>query len=343
MAFDYASKVRGLLAKAESERELGNDVAADAYTAKAMRLMADYNVAQEEAIAQDATAAVPTHLVMDIHSHDWALSHHLCTIVRQVANHTGVMVNIASLNAGYRFTLVGYDLDLRHAEFLITASHLMFATRITPTWSDERSESDNIFFLRNAGIERREIAEKAWGKGAGAEAKNRSKVQRIYLREAATRGEEARATGLGFDTKTYREAYAESFVTTLIRRLREARDAANSVGALPALAGRVDRVREAYTEMFPPAPVTDVKPWVDPTQECAKCAKVKTTCNEHSYMRPRAWTQRDEIAAQRREYSTSARAGRASGKTAAEAVNVSRGHTTASRLDASGIAIEKGN
>lgn len=343
MAFDYAAKVRAMLALAESERNLGNDDAADAATAKAMRFMADYNIAQEQAIAVDPTTVVPTHLVMDVHITDWLVAGYFPTIVRHVARHTNCLVKVEHLNygtgSGNRYTLVGYDLDLRHAEFLITASHLMFSTRIAPTWDPTRSEADNIFFMRNAGIERREIANRAWGAGAGDIAAKRTKIQGIYKKECVRRNEEVRAAGLGFDTKTYREAYATSFVNTLASRLREARDAANSVGALPALAGRADRVRAAFDEMFPPAPKSDAMSWVDPTKDCAKCEKAKTTCRDHSYMRERAWTQRDEIAAQRRESSPSARAGRASGRDAAEAVNVQRGHTTASRLDPSGKAI----
>lgn len=337
MGFDYAGKVRSLLAKADSERELGNDALADECVAKAMRFMADYNIAQEEALAVDPTLVVPTHLAMDLQVHDWQVSGYLPSIIRLIAEHTGCLFKTEYLNAGFRFTLVGYDLDLRHAEFLITSSYLMFSTRIAPTWDVNRSEKDNIFFMRNAGIERREIADRAWGRGAGDQPANRSKVQRIYVKACAERGEDVRAAGLGFDTKTYRQAYADSFVNTLRSRLRVARDAANSVGALPALSGRADRVRAAFDDMFPPAARVTV--YVDPTKDCVKCQKAKTTCNDHIAWRPRTWTQRDEIASQRRETSVSARAGRASGRTAAEAVMVQRGHTTASRLDASGKAI----
>lgn len=339
MGFDYAGKVRSLLALADSERALGNDEAADAATAMAMRFMADYNIAQEEALAVDPTIAVPTHLVITLTVRDWQVAGYVPSIVRQIAFHTGCLVKVEYVDFGYRFTLVGYDLDLRHAEFLITSAHLMFTTRIAPVWDENRAEAENIFYLRNAGIERREIADKAWGYGAGKEAKNRSKVQRIYLKECARRGEDVRAAGLGFDTKLYREAYAAQFVSTLTRRLREARDAANSVGALPALAGRADRVQAAFEEMFPPAAPVAVRT-EDPTKDCARCAKAKTTCNSHTAWRERSWTKTDQIQSDRREYSASARAGRASGRHAAEAVTVQRGHTTASRLDASGRAIE---
>lgn len=338
--FDYAGKVRGLLAKAESAERLGNTDEAAEYAAAAARFMKKYNVAQEEALAVDPACVVPTHLVMDVTSIGWEMSHHFMSIASVIADHTGVKVRCESISGGWRLTFVGYDLDLRYTEFLCTASHLMFATRITPTWDENRSEADNIFFMRNAGIERREIADRAWGYGAGKLAKNRSKVQRVYLRECATRGEEARATGLGFDTRTYREAYADSFVTALTRRLREARDAANSTGALPTLHGRAQRVQDAYNELFPPAPVADVQPWVDPRAACTKKAcQEGRACRDHSYMIGRAWTARDQAALDRRTTSASARAGQASGRAAADGVQVQRGHTTAARLDPSGKAI----
>lgn len=338
--FDYAGKVRGLLAKAASAESLGNTEEAAEYAAAAKRFMDKYNVAQEQAIAVDPASAVPTHLVMDLTFVGWELAHHFPGIVSTIADHTGVLVRSESIRGGYRFTFVGYDLDLRYTEFLITAAHLMFATRITPTWDENRSEADNIFFMRNAGIERREIADRAWGYGAGKLAKNRSKIQRVYLRECATRGEEARATGLGFDTRTYREAYAESFVTSLRRRLREARDAANSVGALPTLHGRTQRVLDAYNDLFPPYVPADVQPWVDPRTTCEKKAcQEGRACREHAYMIPRAWTARDQAALDRRTTSASARAGQASGRAAADGVQVQRGHATAARLDPSGKAI----
>lgn len=340
MGFDYAGKVRAMLAKAESAEKLGSENEAAAYRAAATRIMRDYQIAEEEALAVDPTSAVPTHVVVDLTVTTWELASFFPMILRRIAQHTGVKVHVGYLNHGYRATIVGYEGDVRYTEFLWTSAYLMFSTRIAPVWDDSRSEADNIFFLRNAGIQRREIADRAWGSGAGLNAGYRSKVQRIYVAEAKRRGEEVRAAGLGFDTKTYREAYATSFVTTLTRRLRNARDAADAMGALPTLYGRTQRVQEAYDTLFPPAPVADVEPWKDPTKECVKCAKAKTTCNDHSYMRPRVWSQRDELARQRRENGVSARAGYASGRDAAEGVMIQRDHTNASRLDPSGTAIE---
>jgi hypothetical protein len=322
--FDYAAKVRGLLAKADSARAMGNDEEAAAYEATAFRIMRDYKIDQEATLAQDPTSEAPTHVVMEFTVTDYMVGGYYPTILRAIATHCGVMVNIKNINRGYRVTFVGYDTDIRYAEFLWTSAYLMFSTRIAPVWSADRTPEENIFFMRNAGIERRAIADAAgWD---GTKAASRSRVQRVYVREAEKRNEPVLAAGLGFNTKLYREAYAQAFVTRLNSNLRAARDAADSVGGALVFHGRTERIGAAYDELFPPAPKTDVV-WVDPTKDCKACEKAKTTCNTHSYMRERAWTKRDEIAAARREYSSSARAGRTSGRIAADGVNIQRGHT----------------
>lgn len=324
--FDYAGKVRTMLAMADSHRAAGEDDMAAHCEATAHRIMRDYKIDQEATLATDPTAEAPTHVVMEFTVTDFMVSGYYPTILRAIAQHTGVMVKIQHINRGYRVTFVGYETDLRYTEFLWTSTYLMFSTRITPVWSADRSEEDNIFLMRNAGLERRVIADAAgWD---GTKAASRSRVQRVYVREAGRRNEPVLAAGLGFDTKTYREAYAQAFVTRLNSNFRAARDAADSVGGAMIFHGRAERIAAAFDELFPPAPKTDVKPWVDPTKDCVKCAKAKTTCNDHSYMRERVWSRRDQLAAERREYSTSARAGRTSGRIAADGVNIARGHTT---------------
>lgn len=339
MGFDYAGKIRALLANAENEA-LSEDARAT-FRAKAFDFMRRYNIAEEQAIAVDPTCTVPTAINIEFRDTSFGKHrYHMLDMLRHICQHTGTRYHASWMTGGIRLTIVGYEGDLRYTEFLWTSAHLMFATRLMPEWQDDRTEAENVFFLRNAGQGRKEIANRAWGNGAGDQAKNRSKVQRMYLAEAARRGEEARATGLGFNGSDYADAYAESFVYTLARRLRAARDAANSVHGAVELPGRMDRVSEAFDELFPPAPKTEVKPYVAPNADCVPCSKAKTTCNDHAYLRTRSWTQADERRLVARQNSSSRAAGAVSGATAAEGVIVSRGHTTASRLDASGTAIE---
>lgn len=342
MGFDYAAKIQALLANADDE---GNSDAARAtYRAKAEELMSTYRIAEEEALAVDPGSVAPivhTVLIRKAEQGGGTLAYRYDEIFRLVSQHTGVRVHIARTSTWDTLaTVVGYEGDVRYTEFLWTAAYLMFATRIDPTWDLAKSDADNIFLMRQAGIERRRIADMAWGNGEDAAA--RSKVQRIYKQEAARRGEDVVAAGLGFNTSNYRAAYADAFVATLRRRLREARDAADTVTGGMVLHGRAGRVDEAFYTQFPhERPSTEAAtPWVDPRTGCAKCAKAKSgACNDHSYMRSRSWTAEDERRHQSRTNSTSARAGAASGRTAAEGVTISRTER-AGRLDPSGTAIE---
>lgn len=341
--FDYAAKIQGLLAYADDETQ--PDEARANYRAKAEQLMRAYRIAEEDALATDPTSATPmTHtvLIKNAGQGNGDLNSSYSDIFRLITKHTGVRVNIAYTGDwGLMATVVGYEGDVRYTDFLWTAAYLMFSTRIDPTWDKTKTEDENIFLLRQSGIERRRIADMAWGNGEDAAA--RSKVQRIYKREAARRNEPVMAAGLGFSTATYRQAYADAFQMTLSRRLREARDAADSVGGSLVFYGRSARVDEAFYVAFPHLRPTNTpaEPWVDPRTGCAKCAKAKSgACNDHFYMRPRNWTQADEARHQARTNSSSAQAGRASGRTAAEGVTIARGTDRAGRLDPSGTAIE---
>lgn len=335
MAFDYAIKIQGLLAKAE---RTDNDDEASAYRAKAEELMRKYRIAEEQALAADATSSAPIkHEIVICHNINSDLYHWYGSVFASIAVHTGVRHVTRWQGATIVATVVGYEGDIRYTEFLWTAAYLMFSTRIDPVWDASRTPEENIFLLRNAGIERRRIADLAWGNGTDAAA--RSKVQRIYIRECARRNEEARATGLSHQTNVYREAYARAFRDTLRRRLQDARDAADSVGGALALHGREDRVDEAFYGLFPTLrPSTDVVPAAAPAAPCAACAKAKSGhCRQHPGL---SWTQADERRYQARYNSSSAYAGSASGTSAAEGVTIARGHQRANRLDESGRAIE---
>jgi hypothetical protein len=338
--FDYAAKIQRLIANAENEAL--SDEARAAYRAKAEQFMRQYRIAEEEALATDPGSAKPiTHKITlrqaglgqsDLQS--WYAS-----VFASIASHTGVRhVTRYELvpDKGYAMvaTVVGYEGDVRYTEFLWTAAYLMFSTRIDPVWDSTLDEATNIYRLRAAGHERRKIADQAWGNGNLPAA--RSKVQRIYVRECRRRGEVPGATGLGYQTDAYRQSYARSFRETLHSRLAEARNAADSIGGVLVLHGRSDRVNEAFYELFP-----EYRPSNTPTPDrepCPKCAKAKSGyCRDHNAVR---WTATDQRRWERMTNSTSARAGAISGRAAAEGVTIERGHTRATRLDASGTAIE---
>lgn len=332
---NWAAKIQALIANAEDPSL--PQVARDAYQAKAEHLMKEYRLAEEDALATDPGSSAPIAKVVRLTSgHRGVIDNWYSMVFATIVRHTGCRHYI-NWDNGEVATVVGYEGDVRYTEFLWTAALMMFSTRIDPRWDASVSEAENVWRLRNAGIERRVIADQAWGYQAGALAANRSKVQRIYLRECAARGEEARATGLGHQTDVYREAYARSFYETLRNRLQTARDAADSAGGGLVLHGRTERVDEAFYTRFPacrpnPSPV----PYVAP-EPCKRCTPDKS-CRRHS------WTATDERAWQRRHNSPSAHAGGASGRVAAEGVLIERGHTTPNRVgydtDADQSAIE---
>jgi hypothetical protein len=327
MAFDYASKIQALLARAEHP----NTGEHEARSARAMaeQLMVKYRIDEEAALATDAdNVTVPIKRTIRLTSeYRGVIDNWYSMVFRTIARHTGVRHIVEwSSGGGEVAVVIGYEGDVRYTEFLWTAALLMFSTRIDPVWDTSLSEAENIWRLRNAGIERRVIADRAWGHGSGVVAANRSKVQRIYVRECTTRGEEVRAAGLGYKTEVYREAYARSFYETLRRRLSEARDAADSVRGGVVLHGRAERVDEAFYAVYPmlrpdPNPV----PYVEP-EPCKNCTPEKT-CRAHS------WTAADEKAWQRRHNSPSARAGQTSGRVAAEGVLIQRGHERPDRVE----------
>lgn len=327
MAIDYAKVVPSLLAKADSAEVLGNHDEAASYRAKAEGIMVKYRIAEEEALATDPGSSAPVWKTITIMpGWDYEMGPWYVTALNTVARHTGVRTRAyVGENDDTVADLCGYEGDVRYTEFLWTAVLLTFATRINPSWDPMLPESENVYRLRNAGLERRVIADRAWGAGAGSVAANRSKIQRIYLRECNRRNEEPRATGLAHDTKTYREAYARTFVGHLNSRLMAARDAVDSAGGLPELHGRSDRVDEAFYVRYPhlrpsPPPTEPVK--IEP---CARCTSDKL-CRKH---RVTAQEMRDW---RRRYHSASARAGAVNGRAAADDVRIDRGTTSADRM-----------
>lgn len=327
MGFDYAAKIQALLANANDESL--PEAARATYRAKAEQFMDTYRIAEEEALASDEASSKPILRRVRVTTRDARLSVYYQATFTVIARHCGVRHTFAWDN-GYVADVVGYEGDVRYAEFLWTSALLMFSTRIDPRWDDAVSEDENVWRLRNAGIQRRVIADRAWGNGSDAAA--RSKVQRIYVRECKARGEAIRAAGLGHQTDTYRQAYAQSFQETLSYRLREARDAADSVRGGLVLHGRSDRVDEAFYDYFPslrPRPATPAPS--GPGEPCPRCAKAKSGhCRDHPSYLP---TKSDLRRWDRMANSPSAAAGQASGRDAAAGVIIQRGHTRPNRVD----------
>ena len=340
MAFDYAAKVRALLANAENEAL--EPSTRQAFRDKAYEMMKQYQVAESQALAEDPTSAEPEVLHLEVKATVYHLAHHLVQIAQACAQHAEVRLLTKWSGMTLRGTAVGYPGDLRYFEFLWTNAHLMFATKITPVWDMNRTDEENVFLMRQAGIKRREIAEAAGWDGDNAAV--RSKIQRMYVKAAKTKDVEAVASGLGFDSRNYREAYAESFVTTLRIEMRRSREADHTM--VPAIFNRAEKVQEAFYMHCPEArPGQDVDtPYVAPNANCDRCKRAASGfCREHAWLKPKTWTQADEERYQRRMNSSSRQAGRESGRSAARGVVVSRGmsdHPAPRHVEASNREIE---
>jgi hypothetical protein len=337
MAFDYAKKIQGLIANAEDEA-LSEEVRAT-YRRKAEDLMRQYRIAEEELLAHDATAVSIISETIDIcplygnEFRDW-----YWTMLAQIARHTGCRVAQSygekpsphgGTHLALQGTLVGHEGDVAYAQFLWTAAKLMFVTRVDVSVDSSVSDQVNAYFLRGSGMSRAETANKLWGSDF-KDGVAHGRVQKLYLAECEARGEKPLVQGRGVSAKTYREVYAREFTFGVARRLREARDAADSVGGGLVLPGREERVDEAFYTLFPayrPRPAT---PAGEP-QECPQCKVTKSKsgkCRRHT---TKEYTQAEMARWNRLYQSPAARAGASAGKRASDAVQIQRGHQKAQR------------
>lgn len=145
----------------------------------------------------------------------------------------------------------GYEIDIRLAQFLWTAAHLTFATRIDAKVNPALSDQLNCYFMRGSGMERIDIAAALWGEETRLKAGPHAKVQKLYLAECEARGETPMVGGRGFIATRYRKAYAEGFTDQFGWRLRDARSAVDAKSGGLVLHGREERVQEAYWAEWP--------------------------------------------------------------------------------------------
>lgn len=318
------SKIQALLAKAEST-EFPDEAAA--LYAKAEELMRKYRITEEELIAEDQFAAVPVMHSLFGYSQTTEFYNEYRMMMYWIADHCGIEMVTRYDNpgeeTGFWFDLFGYEGDLRVAEWLWSSARLVFGSHLEPQVDPRLSDQVNAYNLRQAGVLRKDIARKLWGDNTPA---LRSKAQRLYLAECATRGERPAVSGLGTDADMYRQSYAEGFVSRLSDRLRAARNAADSVGGGLVLHGRAERVKEAKYQAYPRLRPLSKEEIAKRQEERANLPAPKVDG------RRKSWTQADERAYQRRN-GHSARAGRVAGGTAAGKVEIGRGHTPAQRVD----------
>lgn len=323
------ARVQALLAKADS-----SDFPEEAttYRAKAEQLMRDYRIAEENLIAADQVEIRPEVHVLWLgprfdrtrgsaggnqnlkgssYFNEWYW------LASAAGTHAGAKVhyrwgrNHETGESGIFAVMVGYSGDLRLAEMVYTNARIIFGERLEPKPDTSLSDQVNAYRLRSAGITRDRVAKLIWGETSAARA---AAVGRMYKDECALRNETPVLDGRGINAALYRDEYAKAFVHQFERRLAAARDAADSVGGALVLAGRAERVQEAFWNEFPelrPQPKTEL----DTTAPKTPAKKRKTK----DY-----W----ETAAGRREldrrYSGVAVAARGAGAAAAQEVSLDR-------------------
>lgn len=285
--------------------------AAANYRAKAEQLMRDYRVEQEDLIASDPFSVTPIVEWQDLCG-DGAFVSQYCQIMYTIARHTGIRVTCKyqRVEVGQRWEyrvragMVGYESDIRYAQFLWSAARLVFSSKLEPEVDDTLGEREMIYRLRTAGWTRKAIAIKLYGATTGARC---VKISKIYEEECAARGEAASLKGRGGNLKVYRKGYADAFWVELSDRLRAARDAADTIGGALVMHGRKERVDEAFYTEFPELrPSTEV---AVPSDKPVKARKVSKADRERWF---------------REQYSPSAIAGKTAGRAAAGEVEMDR-------------------
>lgn len=312
------TKVRALLDKAEASEFPAEQAT---YRAKAEELMVKYRIEEEELIAKDQTAVLPVPFDLRLCGKGPYVQHYV-NIFGNIARHTGIQVTYQWGGATGEYEVyargVGYEADIRYAELLFTEARLVFSERLEPRFKAELSDQENVYRLRSAGIERVRIADIMWG---NTDKVFLARVGRMYKAECLARGEQPALSGRGVTGAAYREQYSEQFVWTLGNRLVMARQAAGAGGGL-VLAGRKERINEAFYARFPHLrPKAEVEA-AQPEKPCERCAKSKRgKCSEHYVPVGRVSKGRDY-------YSAAAQRGRMAGDAAARSVDLGRGGYT---------------
>lgn len=305
---DIMRVISALVAKADSSATTPEEAAS--FRAKAEEFMRKYRVEEESLIAQDEFSILPIFQVIEVCQIDSPFRQFHSNLWGDVARHCGLRYAFRyNGKSGYAAHAVGYESDLRYAEFLFQSARLVMIAKLEPNVNSEESDKDNIYRLRSGGIDRQRIAEMVWGKRGHQEG---LKVGRLYKEACAERGEEAAVSGRNVNAAIYRIAYAGEFVDRFRMRLFEARSAADSTGGAMALHGRAERVQEAFYIKFP-----EYRP--QPEKEA-----VQTTTAKPKGRALKSWTVADEARYQRFNNSPAAVRAKDAGARAAESVQIDR-------------------
>lgn len=143
----------------------------------------------------------------------------------------------------------GFESDLAYGEALWASIRLAFRSMLEPTLDERLSEAENVYRMRNAGMERIRIAEVM---GYGTTGSATAKVTRIFKAACAERGEDAAVLlGKGNNVKQYRKSYSEAFSNTMWTRLYNLRTGRGQNSGEIVLANRKEECRELMYADYP--------------------------------------------------------------------------------------------
>lgn len=247
------NRIRGLLQKAErtnfeEERE--------ALLAKAQQLMDQHRIDMAMLDFGKATASrEAVEVRMDLGWSEWSQTKY--AILYYIGEHCGVRV---VWGGGGKGVMVGMQEDIDMVELLFTIAALEFDSKIDPVWDSEKSFDANVYALHGAGRKWVQIARTANRHGGnprtgqpGSETDG-SWLLSAYRRECKRLGEEPRRQTQRHEA--YRESFANSFLGTIVQRLRKMRKVADeergeSLDRLPAVMSVQDKVNAKFWSLFP--------------------------------------------------------------------------------------------
>lgn len=319
-------KVQSLLAHADDQ---GNSPEAqETYRQKAEALMFTYRI-EENQLAQEGGAAAdgirPVWRTMWICRGGSEFTSTYRYMMASALSHVGAKAVINYLSnpddnrqGWYAAIAVGYESDLRYAELLYTSMHLGFAGKMEPRYDASKSDAENAYIMRSAGMEGRRIAAAIWGDDAKP---NRVKARKLFAQWASSIGEDPSVLlGRGNSVSTYRESYAEGFESEMWSRLTRMRQSHGDKDIV--LKSRVEAVQEALWEKYPnmrPGKAAAAGRAIGGRDTCERCKKASSGyCREHAYLKPRVGRYVEKA------YSA---AGDARGRVAARSVDLGRAGT----------------
>jgi hypothetical protein len=144
----------------------------------------------------------------------------------------------------------GFESDLAYGELLWASIRAAFKGQLEPDVDPSLSDEDNVYRLRNAGIERGRIGVlMGWG---GEGTNGPGKVTTVFKRACKARNEDPKTlSGKGNNMRTFRRSYAESFADTMWYRMYDLRIARGQNSGELVMANRMEEIMEMFYTDYP--------------------------------------------------------------------------------------------